>query len=78
MTNYKGEFTLEGRVPVGTAFKLVVKVGKWRRVVQVPATVSAACATRALITDYTRLAASTSDSVTAVPARDGITELLAP
>ena len=64
VTDYKGTFTLEGRVPVGTTFKLVVKVGKWRRVVQVPNNVSAACATRALLADYTRLPASSTDGLT--------------
>jgi len=63
VSNFKGEFTLEGRIPVGTAFKLVVKVGKWRRVVQVPAGVSAACGSRALILDYTRLAANSTDGL---------------
>lgn len=63
VTDYKGDFTLEGRIPVGAAFKLVVKVGKWRRVVQVPATVAAGCASRALALDYTRLPSSSSDGL---------------
>jgi hypothetical protein len=63
VTDYKGEFTLQGRIPVGVAFNLVVKVGKWRRVVQVPAGVSASCATRALDIEYTRLAASKTDGL---------------
>jgi hypothetical protein len=63
VTDYKGEFTLEGRIPVGAAFELVVKVGKWRRVVQVPAGVSQACATRGLNADYTRLSASSTDGL---------------
>ena len=63
VTNFKGEFTLEGRIPVGTAFKVVVKVGKWRRVVQVPAGVSVACASNPLALDYTRLASNTTDGL---------------
>lgn len=63
VSNFKGEFTLEGRIPVGSAFKVVVKVGKWRRVVQVPAGVSAACANRALALDYTRLPAHSTDGL---------------
>ncbi|MET0343347.1 MAG: hypothetical protein ABW252_20220 [Polyangiales bacterium] len=63
VTDYKGEFTLEGRIPVGTKFNLVVKVGKWRRVVEVPAGTSAACASRALTLEYTRLAASPADGL---------------
>ncbi|HET8940147.1 MAG TPA: hypothetical protein VFN67_42190 [Polyangiales bacterium] len=64
VTDFKGEFVLQGRIPVATAFQLVIKVGKWRRVVQVPAGVSAACASRALSLDYTRLAAHKTDGLT--------------
>jgi hypothetical protein len=64
VTNYRGEFVLQGRVPVGAAFNLVIKVGKWRRVVQVPAGVSAACMTRGLDLQYTRLAANRNDGLT--------------
>jgi hypothetical protein len=63
VTDYKGEFTLSGRIPVGSAFKLVVKVGKWRRVVQVPSTVASACNSRALDLTYTRLSASSTDGL---------------
>lgn len=63
VTDYRGEFTLEGRIPVGTAFKLVVKIGKWRRVVQVPSGVAQACTTQALAGDYTRLPSTTIDGL---------------
>ncbi|HEX5661837.1 MAG TPA: hypothetical protein VFX59_31815, partial [Polyangiales bacterium] len=64
VTNYKGEFTLEGRIPVGVAFKLVLKVGKWRRVVNIDATVAKSCQTVALTTEQTRLNANTTDGLT--------------
>jgi hypothetical protein len=64
VTDFKGDFTLQGRIPVGTAFQLVIKVGKWRRVAQVPAGVSVACASRALVHEYTRLAANRTDGLT--------------
>lgn len=37
VTNYAGEFTLEGQLPLGVTFNLVIKSGKWRRVVQIAA-----------------------------------------
>jgi hypothetical protein len=64
VTDYKGEFVLQGRIPVSSAFTLVIKVGKWRRVVQVPSGVSVACESRALIHEYTRLAAHRTDGLT--------------
>ncbi len=63
VSDYKGQFTLEGRIPVGTAFRIVVKIGKWRRVIQVPAGIAQACASKALISDYTRVPASASDGL---------------
>jgi hypothetical protein len=50
ITDSTGNFTIEGNVPVGVDFLLVVKAGKFRRVVthQLPA--QAACATTALPT----------------------------
>jgi len=63
VTDYKGEYTLEGRIPVGTKFKLVVKVGKWRRVVEVGATAAAACATRPLTFDDSRLPRNSTDGL---------------
>lgn len=64
VTDYKGEFTLEGRIPVGVAFELVVKVGKWRRVVQVPANVARSCQSTPLASTYTRLPKNRSDGLT--------------
>jgi hypothetical protein len=55
ITDHAGNFTLEGRIPVGVAFKMVIKVGKWRRVVDVPAGQTTACASRALDLQYTLL-----------------------
>ncbi len=63
VTDYRGQFTLEGRIPVGAAFKLVIKVGKWRRVVQVPAGVAVACSSAALTHDQTRLPAHKTDGL---------------
>jgi hypothetical protein len=64
VTNYKGEFTLEGRIPVGAAFALVIKVGKWRRVVQVPSGVAQSCTSQALSSTYTHLARNSTDGLT--------------
>ncbi len=61
VTDFKGEFTLEGRIPVGVAFNLVVKAGKWRRVIQVPAGVAQRCALSPLPAQYTRLAKGSTD-----------------
>ncbi len=64
VTNFKGEFTLEGRIPVGQAFKLVVKIGKWRRVVQIANNVAQACSSVALPTESTRLNRDSNDGLT--------------
>jgi hypothetical protein len=64
VTNYKGEYTLEGRIPVGVAFKLVIKVGKWRRVVQIAADVATSCQTVVLTSEQSRLPSSTTDGLT--------------
>jgi hypothetical protein len=61
VTDFKGAFTLEGRVPVGEAFNLVIKAGKWRRVVRVPAGVAQSCKTTSLATEYTRLSKNSTD-----------------
>jgi hypothetical protein len=63
VTNSRGEFTLEGRIPVGAAFELVIKVGKWRRVVSVPAGVAQACTTQALPAANTYLARNSTDGL---------------
>jgi len=64
VTDHRGQFTLEGRIPVGSAFKLVVKAGKWRRVIQVPATVARACQSAPLTVEYTRLSKNSTDGLT--------------
>jgi hypothetical protein len=53
VTDVNGKFTLSP-VPVGVAFPLVIKVGKWRRVVMVNP-VSTACTSTPLTADQTRL-----------------------
>lgn len=65
VTDYRGQFTLSGRIPVGVPFNIVIKAGKWRRVVQIPALAAgAACTTTALTTDQTRLNANSTDGLT--------------
>jgi hypothetical protein len=66
ITDAFGNFAIEGNVPVGAEFLLVVKAGKFRRVVRHPALpAEAACQTTALPTTLpgnpTRLPRSTSD-----------------
>ncbi len=63
VTNSLGAFTLEGRIPVGVAFNIVIKVGKWRRVVQVANNVVSSCNSVALPTSTTRLSASSTDGL---------------
>lgn len=63
VTDFRGDFTLEGRIPVGVPFSLVIKIGKWRRVVQIAAGVAEACATRSLSFEQTRLAANPTDGL---------------
>ena len=48
MTDASGNFRLEGNVPVGAEFVLVVKVGKFRRAVQYTVPANADCATTTL------------------------------
>jgi hypothetical protein len=45
MTTASGHFTLEGNIPVGQEFVLVVKVGKFRRAERITIPASAACTT---------------------------------
>lgn len=66
ITDAEGNFSIEGNVPVGAEFFLVVKAGKFRRVVRHPALdASAACQTTALPTELpgnpTRLPRDMSD-----------------
>jgi len=63
VTDYKGNFTLDGRIPTTSDFELVIKIGKWRRVVTVPMSAVAACESRALDTTYTHLAANQNDGL---------------
>jgi hypothetical protein len=64
ITDYKGEFTLEGRIPVGVPFELVIKIGRFRRVVQVPASTVKSCQSAALNADLTRLPKNKTDGLT--------------
>jgi hypothetical protein len=50
LTDAKGNFTLEGNVPVGAEFLLVVKAGKFRRAVKMTLPADAACKDNALPT----------------------------
>jgi len=65
VTDAEGNFVIEGNVPVGVEFLLVVKAGKFRRVVRHTLPESAACQTTALPTELpgnpTRLPRSISD-----------------
>lgn len=54
-----GTFELRN-VPAGVDFPLVVKIGKWRRVVTIPAVPR--CTSRALVADQTRLPKSMTDA----------------
>ncbi len=61
LTGPDGAFVLTN-VPAGVNFPLVVKMGKWRRVVTIPAVPS--CTSVALTADQTRLPRSMSDATT--------------
>jgi Cys-rich repeat protein len=63
VTDFTGGFTLAGQIPVGVPFHLVVQIGKWRRVVQVPGTVAKSCMPAALSADLTRLAKNSTDGL---------------
>ncbi|HET9956778.1 MAG TPA: hypothetical protein VFQ61_19920 [Polyangiaceae bacterium] len=67
VTSATGEFVIEGNVPVGQQFLLVVKVGKFRRAVQYTLPASAACTTTnlptAVATNPTRLPRTMSDGL---------------
>src|SRR5690606_20484651 len=63
ITDFRGEFTLEGNIPVDAPFNVVVKAGRWRRVVQVPAGVTSDCQTADVGNAYTRLPAHKTDGL---------------
>ncbi len=62
-TDALGNFTLEGNIPVGVEFLLVVKAGRFRRAVPVTLPETAACATTELDPLETRLARSMTDGL---------------
>lgn len=64
-TDYKGEYTLSGNIPVGEPFVLVVKIGKWRRAVTMTLDEAAACNTTAVPHTETRLPRSSDDGLAA-------------
>ncbi len=64
-TDYKGEYTLAGNIPVGEPFVLVVKIGKWRRAVEMTLDDSAACVTTNLDSEQTRLPRTSDDGLAA-------------
>lgn len=53
VTNAEGEYTIEGNIPVGEEFLLVVKAGKFRRAQHVTLDEAGACATTQLPTAVT-------------------------
>jgi hypothetical protein len=66
LTDHTGAFTIQKNIPVGVDFKLVVKAGKWRRAVTVPAAVTTGkgCTTIDITSQastYSRLAANSTD-----------------
>jgi len=67
MTDATGTFTLEGNIPVGVEFVLVVKAGRFRRAVTHTLAAGAACQTTALPTTLpdnpTRLARTMTDGL---------------
>ncbi len=62
-TDSNGEFMLQGNIPVGEEFVLVVKIGKFRRAVKYTVAAEGACATTALPLTSTRLPRSMSDGL---------------
>jgi hypothetical protein len=64
-TDYKGEYTLSGNIPVGEPFVLVVKIGKWRRAVEMTLSDTAACASTAIDPQNTRLPRTSTDGLAA-------------
>ncbi len=64
-TNALGEFSLEGNIPVGAEFLLVVKIGKFRRAVTMTLGEDAGCETTVIDTTETRLPRSSTDGIAA-------------
>lgn len=62
-TDYKGEFTLAGNIPVGEQFVLVVKIGKWRRAVTMTLDQASACQTTPVSPLQTRLPRASDDGL---------------
>jgi hypothetical protein len=66
-TDAGGNYTLEGNIPIGEEFVLVVKIGRFRRAQKLTLDVSAACVDSALpetvATNPTRLARNVSDGL---------------
>lgn len=63
MTDALGNFTLEGNIPVGKQFLLVVKSGKFRRAVEMTLPDTAACTTTAIDPVQTRLPRDMADGL---------------
>ena len=63
VTDHRGEFTLRGDIPVGAAFNIVVKSGKWRGVRRIDAGVVTGCASNDVGDTYTRLPAHKTDGL---------------
>lgn len=62
-TDALGNYSLEGNVPVGKEFVLVVKVGRFRRAIQMTLPDTAACATTEIPALQTRLPRSMTDGL---------------
>jgi hypothetical protein len=62
-TDSSGEFALEGDIPVGEEFLLVVKIGKFRRGIAMTLEADAACGTTAIPSQDTRLPRSSTDGI---------------
>ncbi|HEX2731514.1 MAG TPA: hypothetical protein VHM70_07920 [Polyangiaceae bacterium] len=72
-TNSHGEYTLEGDIPVGKEFVLVVKIGKWRRAERITLDQAAGCTDTTLASIKTRLPRSSADGLGAHIPHIGIT-----
>jgi hypothetical protein len=65
VTDALGDYTLEGNIPVGKEFVLVVKIGKFRRAVKYTVPADAACKTTAVDHLSTRLPRTRTDGLAA-------------